>query len=179
MGILLCPLVLVVNIDDVVSAETCLICKEHWWNKETPVTSLNKALTKVLSHNILSAITHKLNVSRHMLIWTFFIVLICGTHAQSMSSPFSYILYVCIQLYNLKRLSPVPIDKLCVGAFGFNSEPVSYIDMQLATRRWFPQFTFGYTVGFCEYLVRLTNQILLAWSWADPWHINVVHSSTV
>jgi hypothetical protein len=29
MGILLCPLVLVVNIDDVVSAETCLICKEH------------------------------------------------------------------------------------------------------------------------------------------------------
>jgi hypothetical protein len=29
MRILLCPLVLVMNIDDVVSTETCLICKEH------------------------------------------------------------------------------------------------------------------------------------------------------
>jgi hypothetical protein len=29
MRILLCPLVLVVNIDDAISTETCLICKEH------------------------------------------------------------------------------------------------------------------------------------------------------
>jgi hypothetical protein len=29
MSILLCPLVLVVNIDNGVSTETCLICKEH------------------------------------------------------------------------------------------------------------------------------------------------------
>jgi hypothetical protein len=29
MIILLCPLVLVVNIDDAVSTETCPICKEH------------------------------------------------------------------------------------------------------------------------------------------------------
>jgi hypothetical protein len=32
MSILLCPLVLVVNIDDAVFAETCLICKEQRWN---------------------------------------------------------------------------------------------------------------------------------------------------
>jgi hypothetical protein len=42
---------------------------------------------------ILSGITPKLNVSRHMLIWTFFHVLVCTTHAQSLSAPFSYNLY--------------------------------------------------------------------------------------
>jgi hypothetical protein len=31
----------------------------------------------------LSAITHKLNVSGYMFIWTFFLVLVCGTRAQS------------------------------------------------------------------------------------------------
>jgi hypothetical protein len=41
----------------------------------------------------LSTITHKLNVSGHILIWTFFLLLICGTHAQSLSAPFSYTLY--------------------------------------------------------------------------------------
>jgi hypothetical protein len=29
----------------------------------------------------------------HMFIWTFFLVLVCGTHAESLSAPFSYILY--------------------------------------------------------------------------------------
>jgi hypothetical protein len=37
---------------------------------------------------ILSAITDKLNVSGHMLIWTFFLVLGCGTRAQSLSASF-------------------------------------------------------------------------------------------
>jgi hypothetical protein len=41
-------------------------------------------------HGILSAITHKLNVSRHMLISIFFLVLVCGTRAQSLASPFNY-----------------------------------------------------------------------------------------
>jgi hypothetical protein len=35
----------------------------------------------------LLTITLKLNVSCHMLIWTFFLVLICGTHTQSLSAP--------------------------------------------------------------------------------------------
>jgi hypothetical protein len=41
----------------------------------------------------LSAVTHKLNVSGKMLMWTFFLVSVCGTRAQSLSAPFSYILY--------------------------------------------------------------------------------------
>jgi hypothetical protein len=44
---------------------------------------------------ILSAITHKLNVSGHMLVWTFF-VLVCGTLAQSLSASSSYTLYMNI-----------------------------------------------------------------------------------
>jgi hypothetical protein len=49
------------------------------------------------SHDsIFSAITHKLNVSGHMLIWTFFLVLVCGTRAQNLSAPFSYTIYVTI-----------------------------------------------------------------------------------
>jgi hypothetical protein len=37
---------------------------------------------------ILSAINQKLNVSGHMLMWTFFVALVCGTGAQSLSVPF-------------------------------------------------------------------------------------------
>jgi hypothetical protein len=32
----------------------------------------------------LSAITYELNVSRHMLIWTFLLVSVCGTRSQSL-----------------------------------------------------------------------------------------------
>jgi hypothetical protein len=39
---------------------------------------------------ILSAISHKLNASGQMLIWTFCLVLVCGTRAQNFSAPFSY-----------------------------------------------------------------------------------------
>jgi hypothetical protein len=42
----------------------------------------------------LSAITHKVNVSGPMLIRTFCFVLVCGTRAQSLSTPFSYTLYI-------------------------------------------------------------------------------------
>jgi hypothetical protein len=41
----------------------------------------------------LSATTHKLNVSRHMLIWALFLVLVCGTRAQSVFAPFAYTVY--------------------------------------------------------------------------------------
>jgi hypothetical protein len=49
---------------------------------------------KVNWSTILSAISHKLHVSGSMLIWTFFLVLICGSRAQSFSASFSYILYI-------------------------------------------------------------------------------------
>jgi hypothetical protein len=46
--ILFCPLVLVVNIDSSVCTKTCLICKEHWWNKEILSILLSKTWIKVL-----------------------------------------------------------------------------------------------------------------------------------
>jgi SNF family Na+-dependent transporter len=42
----------------------------------------------------LPAINHKLNVSKCTLMWTFFLVLVCATHAQSFSTPFVYTLYI-------------------------------------------------------------------------------------
>jgi hypothetical protein len=42
----------------------------------------------------LSAIFHKLNTSGHMLIWTVFPVLVCGTRAQSLSALLRYTLYM-------------------------------------------------------------------------------------
>jgi hypothetical protein len=36
------------------------------------------------------AVTHKLNVSEHMLIRVFLLDLVCGTRAQSLSATFSY-----------------------------------------------------------------------------------------
>jgi hypothetical protein len=41
----------------------------------------------------LSAINRRLNVSGHLLIWTFFVILVGGTRAQSLSAPFSYTPY--------------------------------------------------------------------------------------
>jgi hypothetical protein len=116
--ILLCPLVLVVNVNDAVSTETCtdetekcsaLLRTKHR-QKFCSCSTLQVELLLHLSPDIcipinmedilstyceyiLSAITHKLNVSRHMLIWSFFPVLVRGTHAQILSAPFSYILY--------------------------------------------------------------------------------------
>jgi hypothetical protein len=55
MSILLCPLVLVVNIDNGVSTETCLICKEHWRNKHMLNTSQNKTQKTVLSRSKISS----------------------------------------------------------------------------------------------------------------------------
>jgi hypothetical protein len=42
----------------------------------------------------LSAVTHKLNVSGRILIWAYFLVLVYGTRAQSLSATFSYIPYI-------------------------------------------------------------------------------------
>jgi hypothetical protein len=54
----------------------------------------NISLSTATGHDsVLSDVTHKLNVSRHMLRWTFLFVLLCRTHAQSVFVPFSYTLY--------------------------------------------------------------------------------------
>jgi hypothetical protein len=48
-----------------------------------------------------SAITHKLNSSRHMLIWTIFLVLVCETRAQSFSALFTCILLLPYVYYEM------------------------------------------------------------------------------
>jgi hypothetical protein len=49
--------------------------------------------SRIDQDSILSAVNHKLNVSGHMIIWTFVLVLVCGTRAQNLSAPFSYTLH--------------------------------------------------------------------------------------
>jgi hypothetical protein len=44
--------------------------------------------------SILSVVTHKINVSVHMSIWTFFLVFVCGTRTQSLPVLFIYTLYI-------------------------------------------------------------------------------------
>jgi hypothetical protein len=48
----------------------------------------------------LSAVTHKLNVSGHMLIWTVFLVLISVTRAKILSALFRYTLYGTMFLWS-------------------------------------------------------------------------------
>jgi hypothetical protein len=61
---------------------------------------------------VLSVINHKLNVSGHMLMGTFFLALVYGTYAQNLSAPFSYTpsptlslsiyIYIYIYIYTQK-----------------------------------------------------------------------------
>jgi hypothetical protein len=69
--------------------KTCRIAKHF---QTIPVHTLMLNCCWCL-HSILSAITHKLNVSGHTFTWTFFPVLVCGTRAQSLSALFTYTLY--------------------------------------------------------------------------------------
>jgi hypothetical protein len=55
-------------------------------------TSWNKK-EKNISPDGKSAINPKLNASGHMLIWTFFLVLVCGTSVPDLFTPFSFALY--------------------------------------------------------------------------------------
>jgi hypothetical protein len=64
--------VLVMNIDDV-STETCLICKEHWWNTEMFSTSCIESHGRNFSTYYkftLSVINRNLKFSGHVSIWT-------------------------------------------------------------------------------------------------------------
>jgi hypothetical protein len=51
----------------------------------------------------LSAVTHKLNVSGHMLIRTLFLALVFGIRAQSLYAPFSYTLYNTVLFWFLEK----------------------------------------------------------------------------
>jgi hypothetical protein len=69
-------------------------CGGPWLRVDMSRPTLNLMEESLSSYYkcIISAITHKLIVSGHILIWTFF-VLVCGTRTQSLSAPFSFTLY--------------------------------------------------------------------------------------
>jgi hypothetical protein len=73
-------------------------CGGPCWDVSRRALNLMEGILSIYYKSILSAITYKLNVSGRMLIWTFLLVLVCGTRAQSLSAPFSYTLYTILQL---------------------------------------------------------------------------------
>jgi hypothetical protein len=68
----------------------------------------------LIPNSIVSAVTHKLNVSRHMLIWTFFLVLVCGTRAKNSSTAYAYT--ICKEPYDDMLILVITVNEF-VTAF--------------------------------------------------------------
>jgi hypothetical protein len=68
-------------------------CNSPWWDMSRHALNLREDILSPYYKCFLLAITHKLSVSGHILISTFF-GLVCGTGGHSLSTPFSYTLYV-------------------------------------------------------------------------------------
>jgi hypothetical protein len=65
-------------------------CVGPWWDVSRCALNLMEDILSTYDNCTLSATNHKLNVSGHMLIRTFFLNLVWGTRAQSLFPPFSY-----------------------------------------------------------------------------------------
>jgi hypothetical protein len=63
------------------------------WDVSRRALNLMEDILSAYYKRTLSGTTHKSNVSGHMSMWTSFLVLVCGTRAQSLSAHFSYTLY--------------------------------------------------------------------------------------
>jgi hypothetical protein len=64
-------------------------CGGPWWDVSRRVLNLMEDILNTYYKCIDSAITQKLNVSGHMLIWTLFLVFVCGTRARGVSASFT------------------------------------------------------------------------------------------
>jgi hypothetical protein len=80
-------------------------CRGPWWDESRCALNLMEGILSTYYKCTLSAVTHKLNVSGHILIWTFFLVLVCGIRAQSLSAPFSYTLYMDVNYFDGKKVT--------------------------------------------------------------------------
>jgi hypothetical protein len=58
-------------------------CGSPCWDVSRPTLNLMEDILSTFYKCTLSAMIHKLNVSRQVLVWIFFLVLLCWTHAQS------------------------------------------------------------------------------------------------
>jgi hypothetical protein len=72
-------------------------CGGPWWDVSRRALNLTEDILSTYYKCTLSALIHKLNVSRHILIWTFFLVFLCGIRAQNLSATFSYTLYIPLE----------------------------------------------------------------------------------
>jgi hypothetical protein len=81
-------------------------CGGPWWDVLRRSSNLMEDIFSTYYKCTLSAITHKLSVSKHMLIWKFFLVLVYGTRAQSLSAPFSYNLYMDFSIVSNNPSTP-------------------------------------------------------------------------
>jgi hypothetical protein len=68
-------------------------CGGPWWNVSRSALNLMENILRPYYKCTVSAITHKLSVCGYMLIWTFFLALVFGTHAPSLSALSIYTLY--------------------------------------------------------------------------------------
>jgi hypothetical protein len=62
----------------------------HLWTDAAVLEASVESHGGHFEHFVPSCITHRLNVSGHMLVWTFLLVLICGTLAQNLSTHFNW-----------------------------------------------------------------------------------------
>jgi hypothetical protein len=68
-------------------------CSSPWWDMLMWTLNLMEDILSIYYKYTLSAVTHKWNFSRHMLMWTFFLLLVRGTCAQSLFALSVYTLY--------------------------------------------------------------------------------------
>jgi hypothetical protein len=95
-------------------------CGGPWCDVSRRSLNLLEDILSIYYKCTLSDITHKLNVSGHTLIWTFFHVLVCGTRAQRLPAPFNYTLYnqlwlvkVSFQLLIFSVIDPIFMSCNC------------------------------------------------------------------
>jgi hypothetical protein len=65
-------------------------CSSPQWDVSRCALNVMEDILSTCYKHILSAITYKLNFSRHVLKWKFFLVLVCGAFAQNFSVLFTY-----------------------------------------------------------------------------------------
>jgi hypothetical protein len=74
-------------------------CCGPWWYVLRHVLDLMEKILNTYCKCTLSAITQKLNVSGHLLVWAFILWLVYGTRAQNLTAICRYILHVRFEVF--------------------------------------------------------------------------------
>jgi hypothetical protein len=80
--------------------EVCALQRTYLVRSCGPSVNLVEDILKAHYKCTLSAVNHRINVFSHLLIWTFSLILLYWTLAQSLSAPFSYTLYVWLACWS-------------------------------------------------------------------------------